>query len=62
MKRIEIEVCNPDCKYNRMFDLQMSYCYHPNFKLPKRIPASRLTKKHPFPDWCPLPDINNISK
>ena len=62
MKIIEIENCRIDCKYH-WFDYMSPklkhYCYHPIFKKDGKIPRiliTKLKKKHPFPDWCPLED------
>jgi len=61
-KLLEIENCRIDCKYH-WFDYMSPklkhYCYHPIFrddKEQKRILINKLTKKHPFPEWCPLDD------
>ena len=61
MKRIiEIDCCNPDCKYNGMISLDRVFCFHPIWEKTtnerRRIPYSKLTDKKPFPTWCPLPE------
>lgn len=58
MKIVEIERCNPFCPYNTMLSLQQMYCQHSNAgkHRAKRIAYSKITDKHPFPDWCPLED------
>lgn len=55
---VEIERCGKQCRYYYdCYISQKKYCDHPDtFQrlYNRKISISKLNKKHPFPDWCPL--------